>query len=165
MRTATGPRGPHTALMTVLRIVITAALAIDAIIHLQLAANYQLAAPGGIGQGNLFRIQAATAILAGLYVLIRGSRASYAAAALVALAAFTAVVLYRYLDIPAIGPIPAMYEPVWFFEKTLTAVTEGAAAILAIIGFALQRPPRNPHRSQRAPLAARRNSRPREGTS
>ncbi|WP_051441559.1 hypothetical protein [Arthrobacter sp. H14] len=98
-------RSRNTALLIVLRIVIAATLAVDAIIHLQLAANYQLAAPAGIGQGNLFRIQAVSAILAGLYVLIRGSRASYVAAALVALAAFAAVMLYRYLDIPAIGPI------------------------------------------------------------
>ncbi|WP_051441557.1 hypothetical protein, partial [Arthrobacter sp. H14] len=94
-------RSRNTALLIVLRIVIAATLAVDAIIHLQLAANYQLAAPAGIGQGNLFRIQAVSAILAGLYVLIRGSRASYVAAALVALAAFAAVMLYRYLDIPA----------------------------------------------------------------
>ena len=41
------------------------------------------------------------------------------------LVAFAAVMLYRYVDIPAIGPLPAMYEPVWFFEKTLSAVAEG----------------------------------------
>ncbi|WP_253905015.1 hypothetical protein [Arthrobacter sp. H14] len=133
MKNKSGNR--NAALLIALRIIIAAALAVDAVIHLQLAANYQLAAPDGIGQGNLFRIQAAAAILAGLYVLIRGSRGSYAAAAVVALAAFAAVVLYRYVDVPAIGPIPAMYEPIWFFEKTLTAIAEGAATLLAIIGF------------------------------
>ncbi|WP_051442014.1 hypothetical protein [Arthrobacter sp. H14] len=130
-------RSRNAPLLIVLRILIAAALAIDAVIHLQLAGNYQLAAPDGIGQGNLFRIQSAAAILAALYVLIRGSRASYVVAAVVALAAFVAVVLYRYVDVPAIGPIPAMYEPVWFFEKTLTAVAEGAAGLLAVVGFAL----------------------------
>lgn len=126
----------NTPLLIIVRIVIAAALAVDAVIHLQLAANYQMAAPGGIGQGNLFRIQSAAAIIAGLYVLFRGSRASYAVAAVVAFSALAAVVLYAYVDVPAIGPIPAMYEPVWFFEKTLTAVAEGAATVLAVVGFA-----------------------------
>lgn len=123
--------------MFVLRIVIAAALLVDAVIHLQLAANYQLAAPGGIGQGNLFRIQAAAAILAAIYVLVRGSRGAYVTAAIVALAAFAAVVLYRYVQVPAIGPIPSMYEPIWFLEKTLTAVAEGVGGVLAVIGFVL----------------------------
>lgn len=130
-------RSRKTPLLIALRVVIAAALAIDAVIHLQLAPNFQLAVPDGIGGGNLFRLQAAAAILAALYVLIRGSRLSYAIAAVVALTAFAAVVLYRYVDIPAIGPIPSMYEPVWYFEKTLTAVAEGVGGILAILGFAL----------------------------
>ena len=61
-----------------LRGVTAAGLLIDAVVHLQLAANYQLAAPGGIGQGNLFRIEAALAVLALLLVLGTGSRAGYA---------------------------------------------------------------------------------------
>ena len=75
-------------------------------------------------------------MLAGLFVLLRGSRVAYAIAFVVALSAFVAVVLYRYVDIPAFGPFPAMYEPVWFFEKTLSAVAEGAGAVLAAVGFA-----------------------------
>ena len=129
-------RSRKTPLLIALRVVIAAALAIDAVIHLQLAPNFQLAAPDGIGGGNLFRLQAAAAILAALYVLIWGSRLSYAIAAVVALTALAAVVLYRYVEIPTIGPIPSMYEPVWYFEKTLTAVAEGVGGILAIIGFA-----------------------------
>jgi hypothetical protein len=49
------------------------------------------------------------------------------------------VVLYRYVNIPAFGPFPAMYEPVWFPEKTLSAVAEAAGALLAGIGFARAR--------------------------
>ena len=93
------------------------------------------ASPGGIGQGNLFLLEAATAVLVGLYVLIRGSRISFALALLVALSAFGAVMLYRYVDIPAFGPFPAMYDPVWFFEKTLSAVAEGAGVLLAGAGL------------------------------
>ena len=120
-----------------LRVLIALGLAIDAYVHFILAPNYELAYPDGMGGGTLFRIQAVAAIIAGLYVLIRGSRLSYAIAALVALSAFAAVVLSAYIQLPQIGPIPAMYEPLWFFEKTLSAVAEGIAGVLAVIGFFL----------------------------
>ncbi|MFB9712935.1 hypothetical protein [Arthrobacter methylotrophus] len=123
----------------VLRLLVVAALVIDAVVHFQLAPGYQLAAPGGIGQGNLFRLEAAAALLAGLYVLVRGSRPAYAAALLVAGSAFVMVLLYRYVDIPAMGPIPSMYEPVWFFEKSLSTVAEGVGAALAAAGLFRQR--------------------------
>lgn len=137
MSKKSGSGNRNAPLMIALRVLIAAALIIDAVIHLQLASNYQMAAPGGIGQGNLFRIQSAAAILAAVYLLVRGSRPAYAIAAVVALSAFAAVVLYRYVDVPAIGPIPAMYEPIWYFEKTLTAVAEGVGGVLAVIGFAV----------------------------
>lgn len=121
-----------------LRLLIVAALVTDTVVHLDLASGYQLGAPGGIGEGNLFRLEAAVAILVGLYVLIRGSRPAYAAAVVVAGSAFIAVLLYRYVDIPAIGPLPSMYEPVWFFEKTLSAAAEGLGAVLAAVGYVRQ---------------------------
>ncbi|HEX9089310.1 MAG TPA: hypothetical protein VF867_17600 [Arthrobacter sp.] len=118
-----------------LRVLTALALFIDAGVHLHLAPGYQAASPAGIGQGNLFLLESAAAVVAGLYVLIRGSRASYALALAVALSGFVAVVLYRYVDVPAFGPFPAMYEPVWFFEKSLSAVAEGAGALLAAVGL------------------------------
>jgi hypothetical protein len=133
--TGAGPRASD----IVLRALVAAALAVDAFVHLTLAANYQLAAPGGIGAGNVFRIEAVVAILAALYVLIRGSRLSFAAAFVVAFSALVAVILYRYVDVPPIGPIPAMYEPIWFFQKTMSAVSEAIGALLAGVGFAMQR--------------------------
>jgi hypothetical protein len=110
-------------------------LFIDAGVHIHLAPGYQAGNPAGIGQGNLFLLEAAAAVLAGLFVLLRGSQLAYAAAFAVALSAFVAVVLYRYVDVPAFGPFPAMYEPVWFFEKTLSAAAEGAGVVLAAVGF------------------------------
>lgn len=118
-----------------LRLLTALALFIDAGVHLFLAPGYQNAQPGTVSQGTLFVLEAAAALVAGVYVLVRGSRASYAVALVVALSAFAAVVLYRYVDIPAIGPIPAMYDPVWFFSKTLSAVAEGAGAVLAFAGL------------------------------
>ena len=50
---------------------------------------------------------------------------------MVALGGAAVVVLYRYVDVPALGPLPAMYEPVWFFEKSLSAAFEALAALAA----------------------------------
>jgi hypothetical protein len=125
-----------------LRVLTALALFIDAGVHIYLAPGYQAASPGGIGQGNLFLLEAAAAVLAALYVLFRGSRASFALALAVALSAFVAVMVYRFVDIPAFGPFPAMYEPVWFFEKSLSAVAEGAGALLAGVGLVRTAPKR-----------------------
>jgi len=126
--------GVHGSGMT-LRILTAGALFVDAGIHVHLAPGYQAGNSAGIGQGNLFLLESAAAVLAGLYVLLRGTRAAYAVAFVVALSAFVAVVLYHYVDIPAFGPFPAMYDPVWFFEKSVSAVAEGAGAVLAAVGF------------------------------
>ena len=131
----------------VLRVLTAAALFIDAGVHVHLAPGYQAGNPAGIGQGNLFLLESGAAVLAALYVLLRGSRAAYAAAFAVALSAFGAVLLYRYVNIPAFGPFPAMYEPIWFAEKSLSAVAEAARAILSGIGFARARARRPARRS------------------
>ncbi|QDW31398.1 hypothetical protein FFF93_007640 [Arthrobacter sp. KBS0702] len=127
-----------------LRALTAAALLVDAGVHIHLAPGYQAGSPQGIGQGTLFLLESAAAALAALAVLLRGSRAAYAFALLVALSAFAAVVFYRYVDLPAFGPFPAMYEPVWYFEKAASAVAEGAGAVLAGIGLARTR--RTPRR-------------------
>ncbi|MGN6251516.1 MAG: hypothetical protein ACTHNS_06865 [Marmoricola sp.] len=117
-----------------LRLLVVASLVADAVVHLRLAHGYQLAQPAGIGQGNLFRVEAVVALLVALWVLATGGRRSYVAAVVVAGSAFVAVVLYRYVDVPALGPVPSMYEPVWFGQKTLSAVAEGLGALLALLG-------------------------------
>lgn len=132
-----------------LRLVIAVGLVTDAVIHLHLARGYQLAQPAGIGEGNLFRIQAGVALLIALWVLVRGSRASFAVAAVVGLSAAAAVVITRYVNVPAIGPIPSMYEPIWFFQKSLSAVAEAVAGILALFA-ALAGPRSGPAETPRA---------------
>lgn len=120
-----------------LRIATALALAVDAVVHLQLAGTYDQAAPGGIGEGNLFRIEAVVALLAAVFVLVRGTRVSFLVALVAAGSAFVAVVVTRYVDLPAFGPFPAMYEPVWFGKKTLSAVAEGVGSLLAVAGLVL----------------------------
>lgn len=120
----------------ILRALVAAGLVVDAVVHLRLASGYQLAQPAGIGQGNLFRIEAAFALLAAAYVLLRGSRPAFLTGAAIGLGGVVLVVLYRYVNVPAIGPIPRMYEPIWFFQKSLSAVVEAAAGALALIAAA-----------------------------
>ncbi|UUL75621.1 hypothetical protein NG819_15730 [Pseudarthrobacter sp. Fe7] len=123
----------------VLRVLAAAALAVDAAIHFRLAPGYQSAAPEGFGEGNLFLAEAVTAAVAGLYVLIRGSRPAWLPTLLTAGGGFAVLVLvlYRYIDIPAFGPFPAMYEPVWFSDKTLTATAQAIATFLAASALVL----------------------------
>lgn len=128
---------PQARFLWVLRVGVAAGLVVSAVIHVQLAPGYQQAAPGGIGQGTLFLIQAGTAVLAAVFVLLRGSRTAFAAAAVVALSSLAAVILYRYVQVPAIGPLPSMYEPVWYTAKTITAIADAAAGALAVAGYAL----------------------------
>lgn len=151
-------------LRLVLRAVAAAGLVMDAVVHLRLAAGYQLAAPGGIGAGNLFRIEAGVAIVVALLVLIRASRAVAGLAFLVAASALGAVLLYRYVDVPAVGPLPSMYEPVWFTQKAVSAVAEAVAAAAALT--LLLPPPRPPRpRNLPQPIKADPTSTPTAGRS
>lgn len=117
----------------VLRVLVALGLGVDAYVHLHLATDYQAAAPGGIGEGTLFRIEAGIAAVTAAAVLVRAGRVISVLAFLVATTALAVVLVYRYVDIPAFGPFPSMYEPVWFTEKTLSAVAEAVAALAALL--------------------------------
>lgn len=123
----------------VVRVAVVLALGVDAIVHLRLADQMQLAAPGGIGGGWLFRLQAGVAVLAALCLLIRASRTTYLLAGLAALSAFVPVLLSTYVDVPAIGPIPSLYDPFWTTPKLFSAIAEGLGVALAALGWWLLR--------------------------
>src|SRR5262245_36782244 len=124
----------RTVLSWVLRIGTAAALSIDAAVHASNAAAYdQIKAT--ISQGNLFRAEAAVACAAALLVLIRPRLYSWIIAFVVAASALGAVLLYRYVDVGQLGPLPDMYENTWQVPgKLLSAWSEGAAVILAGAG-------------------------------
>lgn len=109
--------------------VAAAGLAYDAKVHLHLAGNYD-AIGSTITQGALFRIEAVVAILTAVALLVLDRRIVWLAAGLTGLAGVAAVVLYRYVDVGAIGPVPDMYEPIWYAEKTWSAVAEGVVAVV-----------------------------------
>ena len=85
-----------------------------------------------LSQGDLFRAQSIVAIVAALLLIVRPRRWTAALAAIVSGSALAAVLVYRYVDIGQIGPIPSMYEAIWYGEKTLSAVAEGAAFVAAV---------------------------------
>ncbi len=124
----------------IMRTLIAVALVVDAAVHLHLAGGYQAGSPGGLGTGNIFRVEAVIALATAALVMWRGDRRSLAVALVVSGSACAAVVLYRYIDVAPIGPLPSMYEPVWFAEKSLSAVAEGFAALLAAGALVAARP-------------------------
>src|SRR5258705_121773 len=108
----------ETPLTLVLRVVAVGGLAVDVLVHATLESQY-----AGLGntitQGRLFGAEAVVAGLVGLWLLLTGSKWAWLAALLVGASALGAVLLYRYVDVGALGPLPNMYEPAWYFRKTL----------------------------------------------
>ena len=108
-----GPARPRSLIASwTLRVGTPAALGIDAAIHLQNASAYD-AVTATLSQGELFRIEAVLAVAVGLLVLLWPRRGSWVAAVLVGASALGAVLLYRYVDLGALGPLPNMYENTW----------------------------------------------------
>ena len=113
-----------------LRVLAAAALGVSAYVHLHLAHRY--AYPGTISGTDLFRAQGVTAIVVGVALLATGHRWAWVAAAVVGLASFGAVMLYRYVDVGAIGPLPNMYDATWqpSPDKLMSALVEIALPVL-----------------------------------
>ena len=114
-------------------VVVVAGLAVDAYVHLDLASSYDPVKTSTLSQGDLFRAESAVAILAALLLIVRPRRWTAAIAAVVAGSALAAVLVYRYVDIGQIGPIPSMYEASWYTEKTIMTIAEAAALVAAVV--------------------------------
>jgi hypothetical protein len=122
-----------------LRVGTAAALGIDAAVHWQNASAYD-AVTATLSQGELFRAEAVLAVAVGLLVLLWPRRGSWVAALGVGASALAAVLLYRYVDLGALGPLPNMYENTWQVPgKLLSAYAEGAAIVLAGLGLVVHR--------------------------
>ena len=121
-------------LQTVLMIIVVVGLAIDAYVHYHLASAFRHNKTSVLSETDLFRAEATVAVIAGLALLLRPNRYTAGFAFLVAAAGTAAVLVYRYVNIKAIGPIPAMYDPFWApAEKNLSAIAEAVAAVAAAI--------------------------------
>jgi len=114
-----------------LRVLAVAALGVSAYIHIDLAHLYKTLGDD-ITQAQLFYAQGIVASVVGLWLLVTGHRVAWWAAALVGAASFAAVMLYRYVDVGAIGPIPNMHDASWLPspDKAISAVAEAAVVVL-----------------------------------
>ncbi|MFE5587015.1 hypothetical protein [Kitasatospora sp. NPDC056531] len=112
----------------VLRLLAAAGLAVDAAVHARLADQYD-AVGDSITQGTLFRAEAAAASLAVVLLILWRHRSGDLFAWAVAASGLGALLLYHYVDVGALGPLPNMYEPFWFGDKTLAARAEGTAVV------------------------------------
>ncbi|MCL3861691.1 hypothetical protein [Actinotalea sp. K2] len=129
----------------VLRLLGAVALGYSGYLHLRLALERPpLLADGGITLSGLFLAQAAAVAVVVLWVAVRGSRAAWVGFAAVAVGSLLAVLLSVYVQIPAIGPIPSLYEPLWYFEKTWSAISAGVAVLVAVIALVVLRRPSGP---------------------
>ncbi len=131
----------------VLRLVVVAGLAVDVYVHLHLAAGYD-ANTAVISEGALFRVEAGVAGLAALVVLLTRAQIGVVVALLVAAGGVGVVLLYQYVDVGAVGPLPNMYEPLSYPEKTDSLIAEAVAALAALALLALHRASRTQHRGR-----------------
>ena len=120
----------QTALQTVLTVIVVVGLAVDAYVHFSLASAFENVKTSTLSQADLFRVEGVLAVLAAIALVVRPRRYTAAFAFLVAAGGTVAVVLYRYVDVGSIGPIPNMYDPFWQpARKTLSLVAETLAAL------------------------------------
>jgi hypothetical protein len=108
-------------------------LAVDAYTHFDLANEFAFRSTGTVNEGVLFQIEAGLAVASALLLLIRQNVFTVSIALLVTGGGAAALVLYRYVDVGKIGPIPNMYEPLWFDEKVVSLVGELVAFAAALV--------------------------------
>jgi hypothetical protein len=115
-----------------------ALLAVDAYVHLRDAGFYDALTTSTLDEGILFRGQAIVAIVVAITLLVWPRPVVWAVAAAVAASAAGAVLLYTYVDVGALGPLPDLYEPTWAPPgKSASALAETAATVLALAGLAV----------------------------
>ncbi len=120
-------------IQAVLTAIVVVGLAVDAYVHFDLASAFRHNRTSVLNEADLFRAEATVSIIAALALLIRPRRYTAGFAFLVAAAGTVAVVVYRYVDVGAFGPVPNMYDPYWVpTGKYLSAIGEALAAVAAL---------------------------------
>ncbi|WP_030069041.1 hypothetical protein [Streptomyces natalensis] len=128
------------------RLVAAAGLAVNAYVHADLAAEHDPVV-ATLSEGTLFRVEAALAALAALLVLLWRRPASDAFACIVAGGGLVLLLLYRYVDVGRLGPLPGMYDPAWTGEKKLAALAQAVTVVAT--GYLLLTRPRTLARHRR----------------
>ena len=144
------------AVRAVLTVVVGAGLGVDAYVHINLASTYDAVKSSSVSQGELFRVEGVVAAVAAFALILRPRRYTALFALLVTAGGLAAVLVYRYVNVGALGPLPNMYEPVWYTKKSLSAWAEGVAALAAL---ALVVVPPTPRPASSADRASRPGSR------
>jgi hypothetical protein len=110
--------------------VTVAGLAVDAYVHLKVAGSYDTV-KATVSQGQLFRLEAVLAIVAAVVLLLRPNRLTAGIATLVAGGGVVALLLYYFVNVGQLGPLPNMYEPVLYAEKVVTLIAQSVATVTA----------------------------------
>jgi drug/metabolite transporter (DMT)-like permease len=123
-------------------LLVVAGLVVDAWTHFDVAHLYTFNRTSTVNEGVLFRVEAVIALVSAALILARPNALTATFAALVAGGGAALLVLYRYVDVGKLGPLPNMHEPIWYDEKVVSLIGElvafvAAAALLA--GIALTR--------------------------
>jgi glucan phosphoethanolaminetransferase (alkaline phosphatase superfamily) len=135
---AAASRSTTTPAIRVLAAVMAVLLGIDAYVHLKNASQYDSFKSSVMSEGTLFRIQGVAAIVVAIAVLIWPRVITWLLALLVSASAAGAVVLYTYVDVGPLGPLPNLYENTWRAPgKLLSAVAETLGVLVAIVGLVL----------------------------
>jgi hypothetical protein len=121
-----------------LRLLAALSLGISSYVHVDLAEG-PLFAAGQITMAGLFIGHAVAAAIVGLWVLVRHSRLAWLAVGVVGLVSVLALVVTVYVSVPSIGPLPPVYEPIWYPEKVVAAVTGALPALAALVALAAPR--------------------------
>ena len=132
--TPTRPGARRTGLP--LRVLGAVALGVSAVVHLRLALDRPpLVGDGQLTLSGLFLAQGVAAALASLWVLVRGDRPAWLVHGLVAAASLAAVLVGTYVDVTPPSFLPPLYEPVWYPDKVVSAVTAALATALAVVAL------------------------------
>lgn len=141
----------------VLRSLIAAGLLLDVWAHWHLAPIFdpvRSQAWPHLTEGQLFRAEAVAALVAATLVVAVPRRWTAWLALLVAAAGVGAVLTWSFVNVGTPGPLPDMYDPRWYTEKTLSLVGEALAAVAALAWIIRARRARR--RDQRAGTSRRR---------
>ena len=123
-----------------LRVLVVAALAVSAYAHFKLAKDYDHDAGGSIRQSTLFQIQGVLASLAALFLVINARVIGWLPAFSLAAGSLFAVLLYRYVQVGTLGPLPDMTDMTWTSRsnlKVISAIAEGVGTVGAAAGLLL----------------------------
>jgi hypothetical protein len=115
---------------------VTSGLAVDAYVHANLAHIYAESS-GGINEGTLFRSQAVIAASVAALVALMASRLVYLASLFIGSSAAILATVVTYYQIGPFGPLPNLYDPIWYPEKVVSVVAESVAALGALSALAL----------------------------